>query len=96
MPAAQKQEYVSHFEPLVLEECAALLLRGNEEGVICLPHVAAIAGVDQVFASTLPEGGGRRGRRAIDWRCCDARSTLISRRKAVQAVTQGVVVHVGQ
>lgn len=42
------QEYVSLFEPLVLEECGALLMRGNEEGVICLPHVAAIAGVEEV------------------------------------------------
>lgn len=44
----EAQDYVSHFEPLVLEECGALLMRGNEEGVICLPHVAAIAGVHQV------------------------------------------------
>ncbi len=46
------QDYISHFEPLLLEECGALLMRGNDEGVIAQPMAAALAGVEQ--ACTTP------------------------------------------
>lgn len=40
---ASIQEYIAIFEPLVLEECGALLLRGNEEASNMEPHQAVVA-----------------------------------------------------
>lgn len=37
------QDYVYRFEPLVLEECGALMLRGNEEGIQSEPFQAVCA-----------------------------------------------------
>ena len=37
------QDYINIFEPLVLEECGALILRGNEEALAAAPHQAVIA-----------------------------------------------------
>ena len=37
------QDYVYRFSPLVLEECAALMLRGNEEGIQSEPYQAVCA-----------------------------------------------------
>ena len=46
------QEYISVFEPLVLEECGALLLRGNEEASNMNPHQAVVAVTSTVCFST--------------------------------------------
>ena len=43
MHAAASQDYVYRFEPLVLEECGALMLRGNEEGIQSEPFQAVCA-----------------------------------------------------
>ena len=37
------QDYIYRFSPLVLEECAALMLRGNEEGIQSEPYQAVCA-----------------------------------------------------
>ncbi len=37
------QEYIAVFEPLVLEECGALLVRGNEEALNMQAHQAVVA-----------------------------------------------------
>ncbi|CAK0762015.1 hypothetical protein CVIRNUC_002915 [Coccomyxa viridis] len=37
------EDYVYRFSPLVLEECAALMLRGNEEGIQSEPYQAVCA-----------------------------------------------------
>ena len=42
------QDYIAVFEPLVLEECGALLLRGNEEASMMQPHQAVVAVVSTV------------------------------------------------
>ena len=41
------QEYVAVMEPLVLEECGALLLRGNEDAEIMCSAPAVTSGVAQ-------------------------------------------------
>ena len=43
-PHASLQEYVRVFEPLLLEECAAQMLRGQEEGQVLTSQVRAAAG----------------------------------------------------
>ena len=40
-PAAAPQEYVRVFGPLLLEECAAQLLRGQEEGQVLTSQVGS-------------------------------------------------------
>ncbi|KAL0052040.1 hypothetical protein WJX82_006920 [Trebouxia sp. C0006] len=40
---ASVQEYIAVFEPLVLEECGALLVRGNEEALNMQAHQAVVA-----------------------------------------------------
>ena len=42
------QEYEKIFEALVLEECAALLLRGNDDGRIMQPEPSAVVASKQV------------------------------------------------
>lgn len=42
------QDYIFRFAPLVLEECAALLLQGSEDGVVSQPHPAVLASHKQV------------------------------------------------
>lgn len=41
------QEYTSVFEKLLLEECAALLLRGQEEGEVLLSQQAVVSRCDE-------------------------------------------------
>lgn len=48
--SASVQDYISVFEPLVLEECGALILRGNEEALAASPHQAVVA-VTQMVSS---------------------------------------------
>lgn len=45
MPHAQ--EYMAVFEPLVVEECCAQMLRGVEEGEVVLPHPGVPAKYEQ-------------------------------------------------
>eukprot|EP00983_Pelagomonas_calceolata_P023652 744898-Pelagomonas_calceolata.AAC.2 len=40
------QEYKEVFEPLLLEECCAQILRGVEEGEVLTPHPCAVATSD--------------------------------------------------
>ena len=47
------QEYKDVFEPLVLEECGAQIMRGMEEGEVLAPHRAVVGAAEQV-------GEGRR------------------------------------
>ena len=47
------QEYTAIFEPLVLEECGALLLRGNEEASNMEPHQAVVAVASTVSNATI-------------------------------------------
>ena len=42
------QEYKDVFEPLVLEECCAQILRGVEEGEVLAPHRAVVAASEVV------------------------------------------------
>ena len=48
MSALLLQDYVYRFSPLVLEECAALMLRGNEEGIQSEPYQAVCASYKMV------------------------------------------------
>ena len=48
------QEYVDVFEPLMLEECAALLMRGSQEGEDQPSHPASVSSVTQVSYSAVP------------------------------------------
>lgn len=47
------QEYIAVFEPLVLEECGALLVRGNEEASNMHAHQAVVA-ITSLVHITLP------------------------------------------
>lgn len=47
------QEYIAVFEPLVLEECGALLVRGNEEASNMHAHQAVVA-ITSLVQITLP------------------------------------------
>lgn len=52
------QDYVYRFAPLVLEECGALMLRGNEEGIPSEPYQAVCAShklVGQHWISSVAE-----------------------------------------
>jgi hypothetical protein len=42
------QDYIAVFQPLVLGECAAQMLRGVEEGEVVLPHPGVPAKCEQV------------------------------------------------
>jgi hypothetical protein len=42
------QEYKEVFEPLLLEEAGAQVLRGIEEGVVLEPHPAVVAACSKV------------------------------------------------
>jgi senataxin len=42
------QEYKAVFEPLLLEECCAQIMRGVEEGEVLTPHPAVVATYEQV------------------------------------------------
>jgi senataxin len=42
------QEYKAVFEPLLLEECGAQVLRGIEEGVVMSPHLAVVSSFERV------------------------------------------------
>lgn len=54
---APPQEYKEVFEPLLLEESCAQILRGVEEGEVLNPHPCAVASVEQVW-----QCGGEDGR----------------------------------
>jgi hypothetical protein len=45
---ATPQEYKEVFEPLLLEECCAQILRGVEEGEVLAPHPAVVAASEVV------------------------------------------------
>jgi len=58
--AALLQDYVYRFAPLVLEECGALMLRGNEEGIqsepfqaVCASHKMVSPGCINMHCATL-------------------------------------------
>ena len=42
------QEYKDIFEPLLLEECCAQILRGMEEGEVLSPHRAVVGAAEMV------------------------------------------------
>jgi senataxin len=46
------QEYKAVFEPLLLEECGAQVLRGIEEGVVMSPHPAVVSNFERVGPRT--------------------------------------------
>ena len=60
------QEYKAVFEPLLLEECGAQVLRGIEEGVVMSPHPAVVSHFERVsgpapggrIAASIPPGSG--------------------------------------
>lgn len=78
------QEYKEVFEPLLLEEAGAQVLRGIEEGCVIEPHKAVVArcskvGWDVCFGCVLCVGVFRcaRGWRGLQqWCCWDDRSLL--------------------
>jgi hypothetical protein len=47
-PAPALQEYKEVFEPLLLEEAGAQVLRGIEEGVVIEPHESVVAACSKV------------------------------------------------
>jgi hypothetical protein len=45
------QDYKAVFEPLLLEECCAQIMRGVEEGEVLTPHPTVVATSEQVGAA---------------------------------------------
>ena len=59
------QEYIGVFAPLVLEECAALLMRGQEEAELSQATTALVASSEEV----LPFCGSLQYTNWIQGRC---------------------------
>ena len=47
------------FEPLLLEECGAQVLRGIEEGVVMSPHPAVVSSFERVSDAAAPDHAGQ-------------------------------------
>jgi len=62
------QEYKEVFEPLLLEECCAQMLRGVEEGEVLTPHPCAVAAHEtvSVHAGSYRWWGCHRGRDGLE------------------------------
>ena len=57
------QEYKEAFEPLLLEECAAQIMRGVEEGEVISPHPCVVSAHELVSLAVAGccRGAGRQG-----------------------------------
>ena len=53
-PISVPQEYKEAFEPLVLEECAAQIMRGVEEGEVINPHPCVVSTHENVSGVGTP------------------------------------------